>query len=152
RELGEVQAGRGDGYIGAILDREGVDGRARFQDLSKGIIKSASFDLNGLWSPWYTEHKLFAGLRDAFRYTGNRAALGIETTFAAWAEGILRPLSHEQIQEMLGTEFGGMQEVLVDLYVDTGDTRWLQLSDKFEHDAIVDPLAAGQDIIGSKHG
>jgi DUF1680 family protein len=53
---------------------------------------------------------------------------------------------------MLATEFGGMNEVLADLYADTGDKRWLAVSDKFEHHAIVDPLAAGNDILGSKHG
>jgi DUF1680 family protein len=53
---------------------------------------------------------------------------------------------------MLGTEFGGMNEVMADLYADTGDRRWLALSDKFEHHAIVDPLARREDILAGKHG
>src|SRR5262245_49560050 len=152
KELAEIQDKQGDGYLGALLDREGVDGKRRFQELSKGVIKSSGFDLNGLWSPWYVEHKIYAGLRDAYRHTGNRTALDVEAKFAAWAEGILSPLSEAQIQQMLGTEFGGMNEVLVDLYADTADRRWLALSDKFQHHAIIDPLAAGTDILGSKHG
>jgi DUF1680 family protein len=152
KELAEVQDKHGDGYIGALLDREGVDGKKLFQELSKGVIKSSGFDLNGLWSPWYVEHKLYAGLRDAYRHAGNRAALEVEAKFAAWAESILSPLSEAQTQQMLGTEFGGMNEVLVDLYADTGDRRWLALSHKFQHHAIIDPLAAGTDILGSKHG
>ncbi len=152
KELAEIQGAHGDGYLGALLDREGVSGKQRFQDLSKGVIKSSGFDLNGLWSPWYVEHKIYAGLRDAYRHTGNRAALEVEAKFAAWAEGILAPLSEAQIQQMLGTEFGGMNEVLVDLFADTGDRRWLLLSDKFQHHAIIDPLAAGTDVLGSKHG
>ena len=80
-----------------------------------------------MWSPWYVQHKIFAGLRDAYRYTGNRTALDVEIKFAAWAEAILAPLSDEQIQRMLATEFGGMNEVLADLYADTGDRRWLAL-------------------------
>ncbi len=151
-QLKEVQDAQKDGYIGALMDGQGVDGKIRFQDLSKGIIRSGGFDLNGLWSPWYVEHKIFAGLRDAYRYTGNRTALDVEIKFAAWADGILKPLDDAQIQKMLATEFGGMNEVLADLYADTGDARWLALSGKFEHRAIVDPLADHMDILAGKHG
>ena len=124
------------------MDRNRVDGKTLFQQLSQGIIRSGGFDLNGMWSPWYVEHKIFAGLRDAYRYTGNRTALDVEIKFAAWAEAILAPLSDEQIQRMLATEFGGMNEVLADLYADTGDARWLALAGKFHHAAIIDRLAA----------
>jgi DUF1680 family protein len=151
-ELANVQQAQGDGYLGALMDGQGVDGKVRFQELSKGTIRSGGFDLNGLWSPWYVEHKIFAGLRDAYRLTGNRTALEVEAKFAAWVETILANLSDEQIQRMLATEFGGMNEVLVDLYVDTGDSRWLKLSGKFEHRAIIDLLAKGQDILAGKHG
>ncbi len=152
KELKEVQDAQGDGYIGAQLDGQGVDGKVRYQELSKGIIRSGGFDLNGLWSPWYVEHKIFAGLRDAYRYTGNRTALDVEIKLAGWTESILAPLNDEQIQRMLATEFGGMNEVLADLYADTGDPRWLALSGKFEHKAIVDPLADHMDILAGKHG
>ena len=151
-ELKNIQEAQGDGYLGALMDGQGVDGKVRFQELSKGIIRSGGFDLNGLWSPWYVEHKIFAGLRDAYRLTGNRTALDVETKFAAWVEAILANLTDEQVQRMLATEFGGMNEVLVDLYVDTGDARWSKLSSKFEHRAIIDPLASGQDILAGKHG
>ena len=150
-ELQNVQSAQGDGYIGALQDRKGVDGKTRFEDLSKGEIHSGGFDLNGLWSPWYVEHKIFAGLRDAYRLTGNKDALSVEVKFAGWVEKILAPLDDQQIQKMLATEFGGMNEVLADLYHDTGDERWLKLSNKFEHRAIIDPLANGQDILSGKH-
>ena len=93
--------------------------------MSKGNIRSGGFDLNGLWSPWYTLHKTYAGLRDAYRYTGNRTALDVEIKYAEWAERVLAPLDDAQTQRMLNTEFGGMNEVLADLYADTGDRRWL---------------------------
>jgi len=150
-QLGAIQNAQGDGYIGALMDAKGVDGKVRFQDLSKGEIKSGGFDLNGLWSPWYVEHKLFAGLRDAYHLTGNRDALNVEIKFAGWVESIIGNLSDDQIQRMLMTEFGGMNEVLADLYADTGDARWLKLSDKFEHRAVVIPLSEGKDILAGKH-
>lgn len=152
KELKEVQDKQGDGYIGAQADRDNVDAKVRFQELANGTIRSGGFDLNGLWSPWYVLHKIYAGLRDAWRHTGNRAALDVEIRYAAWAEQILSKLDADQIQRMLATEFGGMNEVLVDLYADTGDKRWLALSDKFEHHAIVDPLARREDILAGKHG
>jgi len=147
RELKEVQDKHGDGYLSAL---EG--GRAAFGALARGEIRSAAFDLNGEWSPWYTLHKTYAGLRDAYRHTGNRTALDVEVRFAEWAETILDGLDGEQIQQMLNTEFGGMNEVLVDLYADTGDDRWLDLSHKFEHIAFIQPLQRHQDNLAGKHG
>src|SRR5436190_6193111 len=106
-ELKLIQDAQGDGYVGALMDRDRTEGKSLFQQLSKGIIRSGGFDLNGMWSPWYVQHKIFAGLRDAYRQTGNRAAFDVEMKFAAWAETILAPLNDEQIQRMLATEFGG---------------------------------------------
>ncbi len=150
-ELKLIQDAQGDGYLGALMDNQGVDGKVRFQELCKGIIRSGGFDLNGLWSPWYVEHKIFAGLRDAYRYTGNPTALQVEIKFAGWVESIVDKLDDEQTQKMLATEFGGMNEVTADLYADTGDPRWLALSGKFEQRAMIDPLAAGDDVLGGKH-
>jgi DUF1680 family protein len=164
-ELKEIQEKQGDGYIGGLMgtagrnDRAGgrgnqqlVDGKLLFHQLSQGTIRSGGFDLNGMWSPWYVQHKIFAGLRDAYRIAGNRTALEVEKRFANWVDGILANLTDNQIQQMLATEFGGMNEVLADLYADTGDKQWLAVSDKFEHNAIVIPLAEKNDILSGKHG
>ena len=147
KELKEVQDKNGDGYLGAL---EGL--REKFAEVASGNIKSSFFDLNGLWSPWYTLHKTFAGLRDAYRYTGNQTALDLEIKYAAWAESIMSKLNPEQTQKMLNTEFGGMNEVLADLYADTGDQRWLALSRRFDHHAFVDPLKRREDKLAGQHG
>jgi hypothetical protein len=146
RELKEVQDKNGDGYLSAL---EG--GRKAFGALAKGEIRSAAFDLNGEWSPWYTLHKTFGGLRDAYRFTGNSTALEVEARFAGWAEGILSGLNDAQIQQMLNTEFGGMNQALLDLYDDTGDARWFALSRKFEHTAFIQPLERHQDDLAGTH-
>ncbi len=158
-EFKEIQDKQGDGYIGGLLAtvRQGtnqtlVDGKKRFGDLAKGVIQSGGFDLNGMWSPWYVQHKLYAGLRDAYRLTGNRSALDVEIKFAEWADKILSKLSDAQIQKMLATEFGGMNEIMADLYADTGDPRWRKAYQYFEHRSIIDPLAQHQDILAGKHG
>lgn len=147
REMKEVQDKQGDGYLGAL-----AGGKEQFIEVSKGNIRSAGFDLNGLWAPWYVLHKTFAGLRDAYRFAGNKTALEIEIKFAAWAESIMVKLDDAQTQKMLNTEFGGMPEVLADLYADTGDKRWLQLSHRFDHRVVLDPLAAGKNILNGLHG
>jgi DUF1680 family protein len=146
-ELKAVQDKQGDGYVFALMD-----GKKNFQDVSNGIIKSSGFDLNGMWSPWYVLHKTYAGLRDAYRYTGNRTALAIEIRAAQWAESILAKLDDAQTQKMLNTEFGGMNEVLADLYADTGDKRWLDLSYHFEYRAVVDPWKEHEDDLNGLHG
>ncbi len=165
-EMKEVQDKNGDGYLGALLgarpgaNRRGgppsaadlADGRELFKRLSDGEIRSGGFDLNGMWSPWYTLHKTYAGLRDAYRFAGNETALELEIKFAEWAERILAPLSDEQIQQMLNTEFGGMNEIFIDLYADTGDERWLELASKFEHREFIEPLQQGRDNLAGKHG
>jgi DUF1680 family protein len=145
--LKEVQDKHGDGYLSAL-----EIGRTAWAQVSKGDIRPQAFDLNGMWSPWYVLHKTFAGLRDAYRHAGNRTALDVEVKYAARAEGVLAPLSETQMQRMLLTEHGGMNEVLADLYADTGDKRWLALSLRFEHHAFTDALKRHQDNLNGKHG
>jgi DUF1680 family protein len=146
-ELKTVQDAQGDGYVFALLN-----GKKNFEDVANGDIRSSGFDLNGMWSPWYVLHKTYAGLRDAYRYTGNRTALDIEIRAAQWADSILSKMSDAQTQKMLNTEFGGMNEVLADLYADTGDPRWLALSYHFEFRQVVDPWKEHEDDLNGLHG
>ncbi|HTB62124.1 MAG TPA: beta-L-arabinofuranosidase domain-containing protein, partial [Opitutales bacterium] len=168
-EYKEVQDAQGDGYIGALMGNPPrgtgggpVDGKILFQQIAQGNINAGGraitnpatggFDLNGMWSPWYVQHKLMAGLRDAYRQTGNRTAIDVAAKHAAWIESIVGNLSPQQLQLMMTIEFGGINESLADLYADTGDSRWLTLSQRFHHDYIVNPLAQGRDILNGKHG
>ena len=145
-ELDECQKANGNGYVAAI-----PDGKKIFGDIAAKRIGSAGFDLNGGWVPLYTMHKLFAGLRDAYRHCGNQNALAVETKLADWLEKTFSGLDEGQMQQILACEHGGMNEVLADLYADTGDQRYLALSRRFHHKAILDPLARGEDILPGKH-
>jgi len=146
KELGECQAANGNGYVAAI-----PNGKTIYADIGAGKISSSGFDLNGGWVPNYTLHKLFAGLRDAYRLAGNAQALEISKKLADWLDKTLSPLSDAQMQQVLAAEHGGMNETLADLYADTGDPRYLALSRRFHHRAILDPLARGEDILPGKH-
>lgn len=145
-ELAECQRANGNGYVAAI-----PNGKKIYAEVAAGDIRVDSFGLNGGWVPNYTLHKLFAGMRDAYRLCGNTNALDVSQKLADWLDKTLSALSEEQMQKILGAEHGGMNETLADLYADTGDERYLKLSRRFHHQAILEPLAHGEDILPGKH-
>lgn len=101
--------------------------------------------------PWYTMHKVMAGLRDAHVHAGSDAALAVLRRLAAWMEDAARGCDDERFQQMLGVEHGGMNEVLADLHALTGDARWLALARRFCHEALLGPLAQGRDPLDDWH-
>ncbi|MBK7405367.1 MAG: glycoside hydrolase family 127 protein [Phycisphaerales bacterium] len=145
-QLAECQAANGDGYVAAI-----PDGRRVFAEVARGDIRTKGFDLNGVWVPWYTIHKELAGLRDANLYCGNSQALAVMRGLADWALRTTDNLSPEQLHTMLRCEQGGMNEVAADLYALTGDARYLTLAERFNDHQVLDPLAAGKDILPGLH-
>ncbi len=146
-ELKMLQDSDGKGYIGAF-----PKGKYVFEEeVSKGDIRAKSFDLNGIWSPLYTAHKMMAGLRDAYELCSNQQALEVEKKYAEWLEGIVGQLNDEQIQRLLICEHGGISETLADLYADTKDDKYLRLSETFYHKAVLDSLKIRKDILQRKH-
>lgn len=145
-ELALCQEARKTGYVGAIPKEDSA-----FYEVSKGNIRSRGFDLNGMWSPWYTIHKIMAGLLDAYQYCKNPKALEVELGIADWTEFILKDLDDAQIQKMLLCEYGGMNEVLVNTYALTGEKKYLDLSYKFHDRVVLDSLASGVDILPGRH-
>jgi len=104
-----------------------------------------------VWAPWYTLHKLYAGLLDAYRLTGNAQALEVLSKAADWVASRVNRLTREEMQKSLQTEFGGMNEVLAALYATSGDPRHLALARSFDHAAVFDPLARGEDALDGLH-
>ncbi|MER5374462.1 beta-L-arabinofuranosidase domain-containing protein [Streptomyces sp. NPDC002553] len=101
--------------------------------------------------PYYTIHKTLAGLLDAWRHIGSTRARDVLLALAGWVDLRTGRLSRQQMQAMLGTEFGGMNAVLTDLHQQTGDARWLAVAQRFDHAAVFDPLASGQDQLNGLH-
>ncbi len=146
-ELKKLQDADGDGYIGAF-----PGGKKIFEnEVAKGNIRSQGFNLNGIWSPFYTQHKILAGLRDAYQLCGDSTALVVEKRFADWIGKVVTPLTGDQVQKVLHCEHGGISETLADLYADTKDPKYLKISEIFYHKAILDSLKAGIDILPGKH-
>ncbi len=145
-ELKRCQDARKTGYVGAIPGEDSI-----FNEIAKGNINSKGFDLNGGWVPWYTVHKLLAGLEDAYLYCDNNEALNVVKKFADWADNKFKNLSEAQWQKMLITEHGGMNETLANLYAFTGNKKYLSLANKFYHKEVLDTLAMQRDELAGKH-
>ncbi|MCE4555412.1 glycoside hydrolase family 127 protein [Pelomonas cellulosilytica] len=145
-ELKRCQDTLGTGYIGGI-----PDGATAWDQVGAGQLKVDSFSVNGRWVPWYNLHKLFAGLRDAAVQGGNADAKTMLVRLSDWALRLTTPLTDAQMQDMLRAEHGGMAEVLADVSQMTGDLRYLALARRFEHQALLQPLAAGQDKLTGLH-
>lgn len=145
-ELKRCQDQLGTGYIGGI-----PDGAKAWAEVGAGQLKVDSFSVNGRWVPWYNVHKLFAGLRDAWVHAGNADAKAMLVRMSDWALRLTTPLTDAQMQDMLRAEHGGMNEVLADVADMTGDLRYLALARRFSHQAVLQPLAAGQDKLTGLH-
>ncbi|KAL5425769.1 hypothetical protein PMIN04_002382 [Paraphaeosphaeria minitans] len=101
--------------------------------------------------PYYAVHKTLAGLLDVYRWIGDANAKTVLLAFAGWVDTRTAKLSNDQMQKVMQTEFGGMNEVLADIYHQTGDKKWLTVAQRFDHAAIFDPLASNQDKLNGLH-
>ncbi|GAA5483360.1 glycoside hydrolase family 127 protein [Haloferula sargassicola] len=145
-ELEGVQKANGNGYLGGV-----PGGKAMWKDVANGKINAHGFGLNDKWVPLYNIHKTFAGLRDAYQIAGREKAKSLLVNFGDWAADLVSRLSDEQVQAMLTSEHGGMNEVLADIAAITGDEKYLELAKRFNHHAILDPLIDQRDELTGKH-
>jgi uncharacterized protein len=145
-ELDRCQKARGTGYIGAIPYEDSI-----FAQVRRGEIRSSGFDLNGGWSPWYTVHKILAGLLDVYQFTGDKKALELAKNLGDWTYNTINHLPDSALQKMLKCEFGGMNDALANLYEKTGNRKYLDLSYKFLDDFVMLPLSKQIDPLPGKH-
>jgi DUF1680 family protein len=141
-ELAKCQAnneavGFGSGYLSGFpeSDIQAVEDRT----LNNGNV------------PYYCIHKTLAGLLDVWKYIGDETARDVLLKFASWVDTRTGRLSYDKMQEMMQTEFGGMNEVLADIYHNTADDRWLSAAQRWDHARIFDPLASNQDRLSGLH-
>ncbi|HLN22218.1 MAG TPA: glycoside hydrolase family 127 protein [Bacteroidales bacterium] len=132
----------GTGYIGGVPDSKTI-----WSTLMKGDFKA----YRSAWVPWYNVHKLYAGLRDAWAYAGNEDARDIFIEFCNWGINITSGLSEEQMQSMLDTEQGGMNEIFADAYKITGDQKYLEAAKRFSHRMLLDAMSSDTDNLDNKH-
>ena len=104
-----------------------------------------------VWAPFYTIHKIMAGMFDQYRLAGNRQALEVLQGMAAWADDWTGSKTEEHMQEILNTEYGGMNEVLYNLAEAANDDRWAKVGDRFTKKRFFNPLALRRDELRGLH-
>jgi DUF1680 family protein len=134
-ELAKCQAALRSGYLSAYPEEfiERVEAQRR------------------VWAPYYTLHKILAGLLDVYVHCGNPQALEVARKFGDWVIARNSRLTDPQMQAMLGNEHGGMNEALANLYALTGAEQYLQVSLRFNHLAVVGPAAKLEDKLTGLH-
>ncbi len=104
-----------------------------------------------VWAPFYTIHKIMAGMFDMYNIAGNKQALQILEGMAGWADEYTASKPEAHMQDILNTEYGGMNEVLYNLAGVTGDDRWARVGDRFTKKIFFNPLASRRDELRGLH-
>lgn len=141
-ELAKCQAnnkavGFTDGYLSGFPESD-------FAKLENGTLTNGNV-------PYYAVHKTLAGLLDIWRLTNDMVSRDVLLSLAEWVDERTQPLSYDSMQTLLQTEFGGMNEVLADIYHETKDEKWLTVAQRFDHAVVFDPLAANKDELDGLH-
>jgi len=134
-ELAKCQARHKNGYLSAFPQEF-------FDRLRDGV---------NVWAPFYTIHKIMAGHFDMYTLAGNAQALDTAEKMAQWIRSWSDPLSDSQMQRILLVEYGGMGEVLCNLYEVTGKREYLNLAQRFDKKWFFDALAARRDELKGLH-
>ncbi|MCD8539053.1 MAG: glycoside hydrolase family 127 protein [Leadbetterella sp.] len=145
-ELALCQQQNRNGYVGGI-----PQGKVFWDRIRKGDIDGSSFGLNNTWVPLYNIHKLFAGLYDAYDFGHNPQALKVLTGLSDWMIALFSGLSDEQVEQVLKTEHGGLNEAFLDVYSATGNTQYLEAARCLTQKAFLNPMIARKDILTGLH-
>ncbi len=132
----------GRGYVGGVPGSDRV-----WSTFKKGDFGA----YRGAWVPFYNLHKMYAGLRDAWLYGGNEQGKALFLGFCDWAIDLTAGLSDAQMEEILHTEHGGMNEVLADAYAITKEQKYLDAARRFSHRRLLTPLSQRQDCLDNMH-
>ena len=133
--LAQCQAKLGGGYLSAFPDE--------FMERLKVHQK--------VWAPFYTYHKIMAGMLDLSEHCGNAQALQVVKGMAEWADRWSAPIPEDQMQAILNVEYGGMNEVLYNLALITKDDRYAIVGDRFTKKRFFNPLALRRDELRGLH-
>jgi DUF1680 family protein len=104
-----------------------------------------------VWAPFYTIHKIMAGMLDMYQHCGNGQALEVLQGMANWTGRWCAPISAEHMQDILNTEYGGMNEVLYNLAATTGEDQYAKTGDRFIKNRFFNPLALRRDELRGLH-
>lgn len=141
-QLERCQLKNGNGYLGGV-----PDGKSVWKQVEQGKGDAVT----QRWVPWYNVHKTMNGLLDAWTLTGSMQAREMLLRLCSWSKEVTSHLSEEQMQLMLQTEFGGMNEIFAAVASETGDTTWLGMARRFTHQKLLEPLTRHTDALTGLH-
>jgi DUF1680 family protein len=117
---------------------------------------------NQIWAPYYTLHKILAGLLDCYEVGGNKKALAIAEGMGNWVHTRLKVVPTETRISMwnryIAGEYGGMNEVLARLGRLTGNPSFMECAKLFDNTSFffgdaqhTHGLAKNVDTLRGKH-
>ena len=145
-----VLKSRGDEVVGGLMQCQQKNGNGYVSAFPTALFEHLQ-EGKPVWAPFYTYHKIMAGLLDMYVLTGNTDALKVAEGMAQWVDHYFEGISDEQRQRMLRTEYGGMNEGLVNLAALTKKQQYIDTAKLFEQPSILDPLAARRDELTGLH-
>lgn len=125
------------GYLAAIPE-------SHYTQIEKG-------NTAGTWVPWYTMHKVLAGLVDCYELTGNEQALTVASKLGDWVYSRTSTWSDTTQATVLNVEYGGMNDVLYQLYSHTGSENHLSAAHSFDEMDLFQSLYNGEDVLNGLH-
>lgn len=141
---------RGDQVVAGLAECQQALGSGYLSAYPEDFITRVEHQ-QPVWAPYYTLHKILAGLLDMYTCADNPQALAVARRFADWVIDRNSRLTDEQMQRMLGNEHGGMNESLANLYALTGERKYLDIAQRFNHLAVMQPAGRREDRLTGLH-
>ena len=126
-----------NGYLAAIPENH-------YEKLENG-------NTEGTWVPWYSLHKILAGLVSVYEFTENEQALEVASKLGDWVYSHTSKWTDETQKTVLNIEYGGMNDALYDLYKYTKSEKHLSAAHSFDEISLFEPLYENKDILNGKH-
>lgn len=146
--LKECQDALGTGFLfGAIIkDKNNLELQFDYVEKNKtNIIEEA-------WVPWYTMHKILAGIIDVYKFTGNETALEVAKGLGTWVYNRTQTWSDSTHRTVLSIEYGGMNDCLYELYAVTGEEIFADAAHAFDEDTLFEAVKTGRkDVLTNRH-
>ncbi len=104
------------------------------------------------WVPFYCQHKILAGLRDAYLYGGSERAREMFRKLADWSVNLVAKVSDNDFEGFLNCEHGGMNESMLDAYQLFGDQKYLKAAKKYTHKSMLNGMQTlSKTFLDGKH-
>ena len=146
--LKECQDALGTGFLfgATIPDKNNIELQFDHIENNKtNIITEA-------WVPWYTMHKILAGIIDVYKFTGNETALEVAKGLGTWVYHRTQTWSAATHRTVLSIEYGGMNDCLYELYAVTGEDIFADAAHAFDEDTLFEAVKTGRkDVLTNRH-